>query len=74
MRTFLLATAILLSVASPVSAKLGVKIELKVEGDKDGMFLKSLRDGMEARLNSTEPYTVTHDSRLLGADLLIEVN
>jgi len=71
MRTVLLTIAMLLSVASPVSAKLGVQIALVVEHDQDGTLEKTLKDGMEARLNSTERYTVTNDSHAL--DLLIEV-
>jgi hypothetical protein len=72
MRTFLLAIAMLLSVASPVSAKLGVQLGVKVQGDQDGQFDKSLKEAMEARLNSTERYSITTPSPT--ADLLLMVS
>jgi hypothetical protein len=62
----------LLSVASPASAKLNVMIALEVQDDQNGMFEKSLGDGMEARLNSTERYTITNN--FLTADLFMTVS
>ena len=72
MRNFLLTTAMLLAIASPASAKLRVEIALIVQGDQDGQFKKSLREGMEARLNSTERYTITDDYST--ADLFMTVS
>jgi len=62
MRNFLLTIAMLLSVASPASAKLSVEISLVVDDDQDGIFEKSLRDGMgrgSIRRNATQSPTAS---------------
>ena len=61
--------AILLSVANPTHAKLGVRIDVQVSDDK---IKNSLQESMKARLNSTERYVIT-DSEV-ATELLMEVS
>jgi len=61
MRKFLIMAGMLPLVSSSVYAKLGVGLSVKVVAvhASDEKVSSELREGIEARLNSTERYTVT---------------
>lgn len=69
LRTSLTMAAILLSIAKPTYAKLGVKIDVQVSDDK---IKNTLQESMKAGINSTERYIIT-DSEV-ATELLMEVS
>lgn len=69
LRTSLTTAAILLAVANPTYAKLGVKVGVQVSDEK---IRNTLQESMKARLNSTGRYIITDTEA--ATDLLMEVN
>jgi len=70
MRNLLVMAAFLLfGAASPVRAKIQVNIDVEVSDDK---IKKSLQEGMKARINSTERYSLTDSA--MATDLFMEVD
>lgn len=69
LRTSLTTAAILLAVANPLYAKLGVKVDVQVS---DEQIQNTLQESMKAKLNSTARYTITDSKE--ATELLIEVN
>jgi hypothetical protein len=68
----IIASLVLLCLAQPAQSKLYVRIFVTVGDDADGKVQKALQEGMAARLNSTERYTVSDnpfEDNLLLSDL-----
>ena len=67
----IVASLLLLCLAQPAESKLHVKIFVSVGEDDGSKVGNALQEGMAARLNSTERYTVTDDPA--ATDLLLAV-
>jgi hypothetical protein len=70
MKTVLLTTVLLLIAASSTSAKLKVKVGIETLGEGGSNLESSLRESVEARINSTDRYVLTTNAG--EADLVIE--
>jgi hypothetical protein len=66
MRKLLVATAIVLATSGSACAKLSVKLVIDVSNEK---AKRELQEAIEARINSTDRYTVT--SNAVDTDLLL---
>jgi hypothetical protein len=65
----IVASLVLLCLAQPAHSKLHVKVAVKVDNDADGKMQKTLQEGMTARLNSTERYTLSDDPMVVNLQL-----
>lgn len=68
MRKLLIVAAIMLVASSSAWAKLHVLVTVAISDEK---LQRELREGLEARLNSTERYTVTTDAVITNLSLTV---